>query len=180
MRDGNATHSVNGASTTKEGGLWGKFADFILGTNAKPEPSRLTRHIEEVIRKHPGSKELLNNPLQISRIRDMRKPLYQQVTKTLDKLEIESKNNTQLNRELKIANMELRTVKSVNDGLIEEIEKLVRARVLLENSFQAISDREGTSPILWGQSIDALVDQMPDALDFVVPVAESPLFPKAS
>ena len=29
MKVGNATHSVNGASTTKEGGLWGKFADFI-------------------------------------------------------------------------------------------------------------------------------------------------------
>lgn len=178
MKDGNATHSVNGASTTKEGGLWGQFTNFIWGTNVKPEPSRLTRNIEEVIRKHPTSKNLLGNALEVSRARDLRKPLYKHVTKNVSELENESKKNARLNIELKGTKGRLRNAESEILGLIEETQKLVNERLLLEKSFETISDRRGTSPILWGQSIDAIVDQMPDALDLISPATESPLFPK--
>ena len=181
MRDGNATHSVNGASTTKEGGFWAQLIGILWGTNGtnvKPEPSRLTRSLEEVIRKHPGSKDLLNNALELSRTRDLRKPLYDQATKNVSELENESKKNARLNRELEGTKGRLRNAESDVQGLLEEIQKLVNDRLLLEKSFQTISDRRRASPILWGQSIDAIVDQMPDALDLISPATESPLFPK--
>jgi len=177
MRDGNTTRSVHGASTPKEG-LWDKIANYLWGLNLKPEPSRLTKDIEEVIRKHPSSTELLRNALEVSQSRDLRKPLYKHVSKNASELEKQSKKNAQLNRELEGNLGRLRKAESDIQDLIEETRKLVHQRLLLEKSFQTISDRKGASPILWGQSIDAIVDQMPDALDLISPATESPLFPK--